>query len=98
MAVLAMPSFCSQASISGTQERRANEPGGSASTPIPLPSTAAPPSGFHQTTEIPSIPPNNSANSALPNLYDSSPYPSYQEPREEVETQVEDLLEKIIRQ
>ena len=99
MAVLAMPNLCSQASISGTQERRANELGGSASTPIPLPSTTGPPSEFHQTTEIPSIPLNDSANSALPNLYDSSPYyPPYQEPREEVETQVEDLLEKIIRQ
>lgn len=98
MAVLAVPNFCSQAPISGTQERRANEPGGSASTPMPLPGTAAPPSEFHQATEIPSIPPNDSGNSALPNLYDSSSYPSYQEPHEEVETQVEDLLEKIIRQ
>jgi serine/threonine protein kinase len=98
MALLAVPNFCSQASISGTQERRANEPGGSAGTPMPLPGTAAPPSEFHQATEIPSNPPNDSGNSALPNLYDSSSYPSYQEPHEEVETQVEDLLEKIIRQ
>ena len=98
MAVLAVPNFCSQAPFSGTPERRANEPGGSASTPMPLPGTAAPPSEFHQATEIPSIPPNDSGNSALPNLYDSSSYPSYKEPHEEVETQVEDLLEGIIRQ
>jgi serine/threonine protein kinase len=98
-AVLAVPSLCSQAPGSGTKGIQANEPdGGSVDIYTPPPGTVAPAApGSYQVPEIPSGSFSDPGSSALPNSYDFS-YPSYQEPRKEVENQVEVALERMASQ